>query len=121
MAEQQFPSHVPIIASSGVVWSPERENWILKTWNDAIDLPNRGHSVVWNCDFDRWECLSYEKEIGNVVWNRYIYLWELLPFTLEDTPESSVLESYHQSLYPTHLPDLEGMCAFTFNANGHYS
>lgn len=107
MADHPFPSHLPITAFPEVVWSTQYKNWTLKTWIEA-DLPNHD-SVLWKPELHRWECLSPYKEISEVVWSRNNCRWQLLPPALENTLPSKALA---YSLYPTHLPGLEGTCAF---------
>lgn len=115
--QTNFPSHVPNVPSSVVAWDAQNRGWVLKVQTDhgLRKLPCRdGGIVCWYRDSDQWECRSTQPEIGRAIWNRDIERWELqLPSHDEiDAYLSSSRHLARHAVYPTHLPSIEGTCAF---------
>lgn len=113
---QRLPSHVPNVPSSVVAWDAQSRGWVLKVQSDRgfRSLPCLAGGVVcWHKDSDEWECRSSQQEAGRALWNRHTGCWELCPLSEADTREfmaSARLASH--AVYPTHLPDLEGICVY---------
>lgn len=114
-AGQRLPSHVPTVPSSVVAWDAPSRGWVLKVQSDRglRSLPCLAGGVVcWHKDSDEWECRSSQTEAGRALWNRQNSCWEFFPYSEADIREFMSSPLARHTVYPTHLPDLEGSCVY---------
>ena len=108
---QRLPSHVPSVPSSVVAWDAHTRGWVLKVQSDRAfrSLPCLAGGVVcWHKESDEWECRSSQLEAGRALWNRHNACWEFFPGAEAVLSASATAAA----VYPTHLPDLEGICVY---------